>query len=201
MFRFSFQCELESPPEVHWLHIYQNGWCKFLQFPCPTVAHCEAPGSLNGLKIAHNNLTYPHYLVVKQEVPPVYTFNVKNIQKSELRPLHKFEQVAFTARVIPARTKLYFSIMLSTDPSNPTKSTPVWPDHDSWCKLQRVFCATYTHAVLQVVLSESVLKRDLDSTFQKDDCFRLLVALKIYMALYAWSYFPAIMVNPNTLYT
>ncbi len=30
--------------------------------------------------------------MLKWEISPVYTFGVKNIQKSEVRPLHKFEQ-------------------------------------------------------------------------------------------------------------
>ncbi len=47
--------------------------------------------------------------MMKLEVSSVYTSNEKDIQKSELRPLHKFAQVAFTARVIPAGTKLYLS--------------------------------------------------------------------------------------------
>ena len=40
----------------------------------------------------HNNLTNPYYLRLKQECSLDYTFGVKNIQKSEVRPLHKFEQ-------------------------------------------------------------------------------------------------------------
>ncbi len=58
----------------------------------PSVAICEAPGSLNGFKIIHKNLTNPHYLMFQWEGSPEYTFGVKNIQKSEVRPLHKFEQ-------------------------------------------------------------------------------------------------------------
>ena len=56
------------------------------------MTDCEAPGSLNGFKIIHNNLTNPYYLMFKWEGSPEYTFGVKNIQKSELRTLHKFEQ-------------------------------------------------------------------------------------------------------------
>ncbi len=56
------------------------------------MANCEAPGSLNGFKIIHNNLTNPYFLMLKWEGSPKNTFGVKNIQKSELKPLHKFEQ-------------------------------------------------------------------------------------------------------------
>ncbi len=58
----------------------------------PSLANCEASGSLNGLKIIHNNLTSPYYLMLKLEGSPEYTFGVKNIRKSEVKPLHKFEQ-------------------------------------------------------------------------------------------------------------
>ncbi len=49
--------------------------------------------------------------MVKQEVLSVYTFDAKNIQKSELRPLHKFAQVAFNinSQSDSGGTKLYFS--------------------------------------------------------------------------------------------
>ncbi len=56
------------------------------------MADCEAPGSLNRSKIIHNNLTNPYYLILKWEGSPEYTFGVENIQLSEVRPLHKFEQ-------------------------------------------------------------------------------------------------------------
>ncbi len=58
----------------------------------PSVANCEAPGFLNGFKIMHNKLTNPYHLMLKQGGSPEYTFGVKNIQKSEVGPLHKFEQ-------------------------------------------------------------------------------------------------------------
>ncbi len=70
--------------------------------------------------MTHNNLTYPYYLMDKRGVPSVYSFDVKNIQNSKLRPLHKFAQAAFQ-RVILADTKLP-----STDLSNSSmKSKPL----------------------------------------------------------------------------
>ncbi len=56
------------------------------------MADFEAPGSLIGSKIIHSNLTNPYYLMLKWEGSPEYSFAVENTQKSEVRPLHKFEQ-------------------------------------------------------------------------------------------------------------
>ena len=57
------------------------------------MAYYEAPGSLNGFEKVHSNVTNPCYLgpnVKTRESSWVLVW--KNIQKSELRPLHKFEQ-------------------------------------------------------------------------------------------------------------
>ncbi len=76
------------------------------------MADCEAPGSLNGLKIIHKILTNPYYLMLKWEGSPEYTFGVKNIQKSELRPLHKFEQDLLAA------TEAFWKLRLSESALN-----------------------------------------------------------------------------------
>ncbi len=81
-------------PEVHWLHVPKWLMQIFTEISWQTLANCEATGCLNGLKITHSTLTYLHYLMFKREVPSVYTFGVENIQKFELRPLHKFAQAA-----------------------------------------------------------------------------------------------------------
>ncbi len=93
----SAQSGQKIPSEVHWLPVPK--WLMHIctKISCPSMGNCEAPGSINELKIIHNNLTYPHYLMLKREGSSEYTFGVKNIQKSELRPLHKFEQAVIAS--------------------------------------------------------------------------------------------------------
>ena len=97
--QISLLCDVDNSTEWFRTHQKSTGYLypKCLMHICtkisgPSVANCEVPGSLNWFKIIHNNLTNPYYLMLKQEGSREYTFGVKNIQKSELRPLHKFEQ-------------------------------------------------------------------------------------------------------------
>ncbi len=80
------QSGLEFPSEVHWLPLPKWLMHIFTKSSGLSEAICEAPGSLKGFKIIHNNLTNPYYLMLKWEGPPEKTFGVKNIWKSELRP-------------------------------------------------------------------------------------------------------------------
>ena len=50
--------------------------------------------------------------MLKWEGSPEYTFGVKNIQKSELRPLHKFEQDLLAA------TEAFWKLRLSESALN-----------------------------------------------------------------------------------
>ncbi len=95
----------DIPGKVSWLPVPKWRMHICTKNSCTSVGNCEASGSVNRFKITHNNLTYPYYLMLKREGCCEYTFGVKNIQKSELRTLHKFEQVFFSqdiARKAPA---------------------------------------------------------------------------------------------------
>ena len=83
----------DFPSEVHQLPIPKWLMPICTKISGSSVAYCEAPGSLNGLKIIHKNLTNSYYLMLKQEGSPEYTFGVKNIQKSELRPCTSLNKI------------------------------------------------------------------------------------------------------------
>ena len=59
---------------------------------CQTLANFAFPTLCNCLKIMKDNLTWPHNVQLKSLVHLLYVFYTINIQKFEVRHLHKFEQ-------------------------------------------------------------------------------------------------------------
>ncbi len=84
--------------------------------------------------------------MLKQEGSPEYTFGVKNIQKSELRPLHKFEQVLLVVNESPEFLKQSnLSVQDDTDPSNLFHTSSVHTFHEEYAMGPWVPPYTYTY--------------------------------------------------------